>query len=411
MKFSTRPALKPQFNRTLLGLWYILLVLTFSLYIIRQLYDGPYGKDFTIFLTGAHIIARSQGADLYDLATQSEVQRLVGGSVSYPGSVLPFNYPPYVAFFFLPLAFLPINIAYYVWVAFLWVILLGLLFSARSHLQETSGATVRSPFIIFFSFVPLFEAVLMGQMSIPLIALWWWAYLSLRKGRQTELGIAVALAAFKPQMVVLLAVGLVAQKQWRAVGSAAAATALLWLVPLLFTGPAAITSYLGILQLSASAVGTLGFYPGAMPNLRGLMTIFGGSSDIALQVSLAAWFLSVVAAASIWRATWPLAVRFGLMVLLAVLFSPHLYLHDTSLLVLSCVALLSTDSARSGSAGLAWLLLPFAGLFISLYSLVLLKASAYPALILSTWLLGALLVALLLRRGGRVVAQKEPSPG
>ena len=37
--------------------WYVLLVLTLSLYLLRLRSDGPYGKDFTIFMTGATVIA------------------------------------------------------------------------------------------------------------------------------------------------------------------------------------------------------------------------------------------------------------------------------------------------------------------------------------------------------------------
>ncbi len=72
--------------------------------------------DFTGYYTAATIVARGMGARLYDL----ELQRQIQGEITFPyhfeiGGVLPFQYPPFAVLPFLPLARMPIMVAYYLW--------------------------------------------------------------------------------------------------------------------------------------------------------------------------------------------------------------------------------------------------------------------------------------------------------
>src|SRR3954447_5479145 len=73
--------------------WLLLLVLTLGLYVMRVVLDGAYGKDFTMFLTGAHLLLDGPAPDLYSLGAQTAVQHTLAGALTYPGGVLPFNYP------------------------------------------------------------------------------------------------------------------------------------------------------------------------------------------------------------------------------------------------------------------------------------------------------------------------------
>src|SRR5262245_28782808 len=105
--------------------WLLLLVLSLGLYAMRQVLDGPYGKDFTMFLTGAHLALDGLVPQLYSLSAQTATQHALAGPFTYPGGVLPFNYPPYIAGFFAPLAFLPADIAFYVWMVVQWAVLVS----------------------------------------------------------------------------------------------------------------------------------------------------------------------------------------------------------------------------------------------------------------------------------------------
>ena len=404
----------PRTTRLLKVGWQILLVLIGSLYLVRQVSGSPYGKDFTIFVTGAHILTSGQGADLYDLTTQAEVQRDLGGGVRFPGGVLPFNYPPYVAMLFVPLSWVSPDIAYYLWIAILWGVLMALALSMRARYHQWQGVPMPPIYLLaLFSFVPVYEALLMGQMSLVLLALWWWAFAAWRQSNWALLGVAVGLAAFKPQMVILLCVALLVQKNWRALLYAALTQAVLWGVAVLLAGPRIITSYVAMLQLSSTTTGSLGFSPEVMPNLRGLLTIIGLPPGLVLQLAMLSWLLSIAAVALIWRASWPLPTRFGITTVLAVMLSPHLYIHDASLLVLAVICAFLAYTGHRIMPGIGWLLASFAFLFVSVYS-VIIGRSAYATVIVAMVLCASMLLALLLQSTSLKRARAplpEPSPG
>lgn len=70
--------------------------------------------DFPAFYTMATLASRGEGARLYDLETQRQVQNEAWPSLD--GSVLPVAYPAFLAFFIEPLAKLSPSNARLVWV-------------------------------------------------------------------------------------------------------------------------------------------------------------------------------------------------------------------------------------------------------------------------------------------------------
>lgn len=383
-------------NRLIRATSLMLMVLVISLYVIRQMYDGPFGKDFTIFLTGAHILTSGQGAELYDLSVQTKVQTGLAGNIRFEGGVLPFNYPPYIAMLFSPLTFFGPAEAYYIWVAVQWAVVLALAFSIRRYFHNRHGMAATPIVMTMFSFVPVFEALLMGQMSLILLSLWWWAFVSWRHERWGQLGVAIALSAFKPQLVVLLVAGLVAQKRWKVLGYTTIMQAVLWGVSILLTGPQTLLSYIHILQISSSSIDTLGFFGKDMTNLRGLLTVSGVGPELSIQLAMFFWALSVGAAIWLWRRPWPIATRFGLTVVLSVLFSPHLYTHDAALLVLGVVCASVACIERGMALNLRWLLAPLIAMFVALYSVVFSISHSWAPVILATWLFGIVVFAWLM---------------
>jgi hypothetical protein len=389
--------------------WILLFMAAVGLYLLRQIYDGPYGKDFTIFLTGAHIVGTGQLNSLYDLSTQTAFQTPLLGGYTFPGGLLPFNYPPYVAFFLLPLSFLSAPVAYYVWLGLQLLLLVAWAVWVVRTLREwgLGDDVTRLSVLAVLGFQPVLEALLMGQMSFITVVLWWWALVSWKHERWGQLGVAVALAAFKPQMAVLLVIALVAQKRWRSVAYLFGAELVLWAVALLLGGTQVLTGYLDMLRVSASTVGTLGFYPASMENLRGVLTIVGLPESLTTVLAFIGWVASMAATFVIWRLKWPLLAQFGLTAVLAVFFSPHLYIHDASLLVVGALCAIACASSGVGALQrLNRLLLPFALVWASLYVLVLGLVPSYVPLILSVLLLCCVLVAFLVPR--REV-QLEPS--
>jgi hypothetical protein len=377
--------------------WLLLLVLTISLYLLRQATDGPFGKDFTSFLTGAHMLLDGRASEMYSIGVQTAVQKPLAGPVTYLGGVLPFMNPPYVAAFFMPLALFPADQAFYVWLAVQWIVLVvWVVWVMRSF--RGSGENAPDLLVIaIFSFAPIIEALLMGQLSIISIVLWWWAFVSWRSGKDVHLGIAAALLLYKPQIALLLFVALFAQKKWRALASAVVVQVVLWLGAVLVCGPGVVTSYIDMLRLSASTVGTYGLFPSSMPNLRGLLTNMGVSTEITTWVALAAWLLSLLATYIIWsRSTIGFIERFGITVLLAVIFSPHLNTHDVAQLVLVVICILLSRVQKPEQV-FAQIYPFYLMLFLSIYVLVLGPWRSNVPTILSTWLFAAVLLFMLLQ--------------
>ena len=349
--------------------------------------------------SGAHIVGAGQLSGLYDLATQTAFQNPLLGGYTFPGGLLPFNYPPYVAFFFSPLSFLSAPVAYYIWLgAQLLLLVAWAVWVARTLREWGLGDNVtRLSVLAVLGFQPVLEALLMGQMSFVTVVLWWWALVSWKHERWGQLGVAIALAAFKPQMAILLVIALVARKHWKSVAYLFGAEFVLWAVALLLGGTQVLTGYLDMLKVSASTVGTLGFYPASMENLRGVLTIVGSPESLTTVLAFTGWIASMAVTFVIWRLKWPLLAQFGVTAVLAVFFSPHLYIHDASLLAVGALCAVAAASSGAGALQrLNRLLLPFAFVWASLYVLVLGLVPSYVPLILSVLLLCCVLSVLLL---------------
>lgn len=385
--------------------WVTLVVLVLALFAVRLVADGPYGKDFTSFLTGGRMLLAGQAGDLYDLAAQAKAQRPIAGPYVYEGGVLPFIYPPYVAALFVPFALIPPDVAYYLWTTLQGVLLLVFVaWAMRSFGEWRLDAPRALPFALL-AFQPVVETLLQGQTSIISLLLRWWALVAWHNERWAMLGVAVGLSAFKPQLAVLLVVALLPERRWRALGYATLTQAVLWAGPLLLAGPGVATAYADLLRITATSVNTLGLFPHAMPNLRGLLTIAGLPTEAVTWLSTAAWLLSMAGAYWVWRGGGSLAVKFGLVTVLSVLFATHLNVHDATVLLAAAVCLLlAAPDSIAAAQRLDRLFVPFLLVFLAMYTLVLGPFRSFVPVILAVWLLGVVLLWMLWLSGRRVAA-------
>ena len=387
--------------------WGVLLVLVLSLFVVRFLNEGAYGKDITNFLTGGKMLLDGQASVLYDLQAQTEAQKPLAGSYEYEGGVLPYIYPPYVAAMFAPFALLPPDAAFYAWTVFQVVLLaVFLAWVVRSFRDWGLEAPRALPFALL-AFQPLMEVLLQGQTSLINLVLWWWALVSWRSERWAMLGIAVGLSAFKPQMGALLFVALLFDRQWRSLLFAGLTQAGLWLGAVLLGGPSILIGYIDMVRTSATTAGTLGFVPSFMPSLRGLLSVLGVSPADTMWPTMVGWVVGLALTAVVWRTSRPLVVKFGVTAVLAVLLSPHMYPHDATLLQVSVVcALLVGPDTPTAERKLNILFLPYVFVFVPMYLLIFQLFAPYTLIVLSVWLLGAVLLWLLLWRGRSPAAQR-----
>jgi hypothetical protein len=179
-------------------------------------------SDWAVFATGAHL-ALSHPASLYDLTAQRHVQAvLVGGSFDLPGlgGLLPFIEPPWVGLMAIPASLAGVVLGGRLWmVADLAALAVGLFLVTRRHQR----AAMLAGLACYPAASMVVNAQIDGFVVLGLATSWvLWTH-----NRRELAGAALGLTLIKPHLIVPLALGLVAAREWRVViGWAIVAAAL-----------------------------------------------------------------------------------------------------------------------------------------------------------------------------------------
>lgn len=398
-----RPALVGLYVATLL---LAVVNLTASASLWRELADAdtPSGVDFIALYTGGRLLM-DQPRALYDLDTQRALEDELVAPNQLAEEVLPFAYPPVVAAAVAPLALLGYRQAYE---AFGWLNLALLAFAlaalaARGRLSRSGAAWL---VVCAAASVPATFAWVQGQVSLVALLVTTWFAFDLRDGRASRAGLWVGLLSFKPQLVPVPLVMLAAGREWRALGVAALTACAAWMVFLPRIGWSALAGYANIAARLAAADGSLGVHPERMFNLKALvLAVLAHVSGPALEGTVAAALTVAGAvgllAAMAWVAHGPDSLRSARLTWAApvamLLVSPHVNLHDLSLLLLPVAVLLGGDrrgpSPRTAALAVGLVALPLPAV-LHASGAPHAAVSAVPAVLLTGLLLG-------LGRGGR----------
>lgn len=175
-----------------------------SLLVARFLELQPAGMDFQCFWMGGHV-ALTNPAGLYDFDLITKLQ----GFDFAPGLLRPYINPPSALLIFAPLSLLPVGVAYTVFMvagvaALLW-----------------AGLRAGAPWWLLL-LPSVAYTIFCGQMSLLLGGL---VLLGLTfPNRPLVAGLLFAAAAtLKPQLLILLPIGLAAQGRWLTIASTGAA--------------------------------------------------------------------------------------------------------------------------------------------------------------------------------------------
>ena len=186
----------------------------------------PLGGDFVQFYVAGKILNQYAAWRIYDLQLAVGLQHSTVATMAQT-QMLVFGHAPYVAVLFRPFALLPYGWAYVAWLAFsaaLYVGGLALLFRATrlTPSDRTTG------YLLAASFMPvLFETWIGGQLSVVVFLAWALFFYCRSKDLGFLAGMALALAVFKPTLILLPAAMLLCGKRWRILaGLATGATAM-----------------------------------------------------------------------------------------------------------------------------------------------------------------------------------------
>lgn len=364
----------------------LLLTLTacfWGAYLQRQtsLVGFGYSRDFLGIYVGARAAATAHGAELYNLS----VQRALMDDAIVPYSrpkLMPFIYPAYVALMFRPLGSLPygtallawlsINCATAVWTATRLLCLFG------SNLPERLAILGG-----FFAWVPLQLTLLQGQLGVVATLAIVEAWVELRAGHEWRAGWWLSLGLLKPQLILFPLLVFLIWRCWRTIAAFS-----LVLAGILGISSAAlgfwIPTYVSFLKQCNRLGAEVSLYPEAMQNWRGLVCSILKTDRTATSQStvLLLTMISVLAVCFICYSRYsPRSIgpesrfliapdteaRYATAVLLGVLSSPHLYMHDWVVALPAVFALwffarelLAKDRSKTPQALALLLLLGFA---------------------------------------------------
>lgn len=309
--------------------------------------------DFIIYYTGSEILLDGRAHDLYNLAVQKAYQDRL--HVSIRPDPLPYNHPPYELLLFAPLALLPYPYAFLVWGCVNLCLIAAILWLLSSLIDENNRTLIA---LLWGAFFPITATIWHGQDSILSAFLVVVAITNLKRGRLSGAGIALAFGLYKPQLVLPILFCLAFNRQWSAVLTFTATAFILISVSIAMVGWPGAVQYVDLLRW----INGFGYSidPTKMANLRGVLENFSDLGVprrmidlITLGASIGVWCWSL----SLWRSTAAADSLFDLrvshLVVISLLVSYHLYVHDLTLLAIPLSLLLNRGMGMDRNARVA----------------------------------------------------------
>ena len=297
-------------------------------------------QDFLQFPISARLIASGHADQLYDDQVLARGIRATTGRDT--NVYLQYFYGPQVALPFIPLASL-----LFLTQAEIWVALSLLMYFVSIYLIWKRCAALR-PYralvaICALAYPPLFHFFMRGQLSVVVLVCFTAAYLAFFSERDFLAGVTLGLLAFKPQFLVAIPLILLLAQAWKALAGVVISAATQLALTSLYFGRDVMQAYFARLLHSASHPGSteLIFSPIQMHSLHSFWELLIPSRPGVWALYVLTSFAVTGIAASIWKSSAPLALRFSALMFAAVLVNPHLYIYD--LLALAPAFLLLTD--------------------------------------------------------------------
>ena len=180
----------------------------------------------------------------------------------------------------------------------------------------------------------LFSLIRYAQLSAFTLLLLSAALAALRHNRRVLAGVLIGTMVFKPQMGLVIGVVMVAAGEWRVVGGAVAAAAAQLLVAWAISGSSVMTEYFRVLWTLARNPALVQIYPTEVHSVRGFFQLLVPSPVVLSAVTLMAFVAVLVIAVKTWKRGGSVPVRWGQLVILSILASPHLLTYDLVLLTI-----------------------------------------------------------------------------
>lgn len=274
--------------------------------------------DFRIFWSGASLAWQGQAAAAYDpQALFAMMQQSASGALK-PNPAYRWFYPPIYLCLLLPLAALPMLLAYAAWSA---AGVAAVILALRRILPQ--GGFVL-PMLAFF---PFFHAVVVGQNAL-LTAACACGGMLLMERRPWLAACCFAFLSVKPHLFLLLPLLLACGAAWRLLLQTLAIAAGANLLAVALLGPDLLPGFLHNLA-AARQLAESGDLPATrMPTVFAMLRMAGIGPGLALALHAVAAALAVAIAGAVWRKTGDISLKAAALLLATLMLSPHLFEYD-----------------------------------------------------------------------------------
>lgn len=320
------------------------------------------GVDFAVFWTASDLILHGQVATIYDFHRFSQAELLRFGAYLHNG-FLPWLYPPTMLLLVVPFAFVPFLPAFFLFFAGSFLCYargVAGLSGLRTHLARPHAVT-----LAVLAFPGVFIAIVSGQNGLLTAGI---AALALRhlERRPVIAGLLVSLLAIKPQLALLFPLVLIATRNWRAFGAAAAGTVLFAGASVALGGGTALRGFANGMSLAREMVVEYGVsYWQVSPSPFAALRLAGASLPVAYAAQAAVALIAATAAVAVWRRTRDMRLRGAALAVTTLLTTPYLWHYELPWLGIAVFCLVAYGLDEGWLPGdqpvivLAWLLPAF----------------------------------------------------
>ncbi|APD13292.1 glycosyltransferase family 87 protein [Pandoraea pulmonicola] len=319
----------------------------------------PLALDFLPFWSAAWMALQGHATDAYNVVALTRVEIMAEPAMAQVDGIMPWLYPPTVLLFILPLAWVPLRVAY------LCFALAGLSLFAYAARRIAPWPQAVLP-IVAFPAVGLVIAA--GQAALSTAGLAGLVLVLLRR-RPALAGICAGLLFMKPHLALLFPLAFLCSRAWTALAACLATVVLSVTASVVVFGPETVTAFLHGVQGAQAAVIAGRAQLFRMPSVFIMAHMMHAPLWLAwtLHGAVALWAAALVADA--WLRCGAYALRAAILLSASLLMSPYVYDYDLAWFGILIAWLCVHGQAHGWRTGeREWLVLlwltPLAGLLI-----------------------------------------------
>lgn len=294
------------------------------------------GTDFFYYFCVSKLVEQGHGSQVYDLRSLGLLERALAHPLRVPGGVIPNVYPPFFAVALAPLAALPYALSYFLWLLMNCVLLgLSVFYLERYARFDLTGRIAFR--LVTFGSVPVIVGLLLGQVSFVLLALLCVTWFAARADWHRTAGVALSLTLVKPQYVLPFLLIFFIHRRRASLLAFAVAACFLFIAPSFVLGWSTDQAYVQTLAHAARWGGDVGgFAPRLNRSFSGFtQLLMPAPASTAVNAILDVLALAAVVITAVRVRSMDLS--FGLALVVALLVSQHVLIHDLLLLTIPLV--------------------------------------------------------------------------